>query len=49
VNDEKLCHHVEDVGRRLLGLDMVKPVAKIMAGEDFALYQQLIPGVGIEI
>lgn len=49
VNDEKLHHHVEDVGRRLLGLDMVKPVEKIMAREDFALYQQLIPGVGIEI
>jgi hypothetical protein len=36
---------LEDVGRRLLGPDKVKPGEKIMAGEDFAFYQQLIPGV----
>ncbi|KAK3142040.1 hypothetical protein QOZ80_4BG0341400 [Eleusine coracana subsp. coracana] len=45
INDEKLHHHVEDVGRRLLGPDKVKPGEKIMAGEDFAFYQQLVPGV----
>ena len=45
VNDEELHHHVEDVGRRLLGPDKVKPGEKIMAGEDFAFYQQLAPGV----
>ncbi|EAZ31367.1 hypothetical protein OsJ_15493 [Oryza sativa Japonica Group] len=44
-NDEKLHHHVETVGRRLLGPDKVKPGEKIMAGEDFAFYQQLVPGV----
>lgn len=45
VNDEKLHHHVENVGRRLLGPDKVKPGEKIMAGEDFAFYQELVPGV----
>ena len=45
VNDEKLHRHVEDVSRRLLGPDKVEPGEKIMAGEDFAFYQQLIPGV----
>ncbi|KAL6903705.1 hypothetical protein ACP4OV_004518 [Aristida adscensionis] len=45
VNDEKLHRHVEDVSRRLLGPDKVKPGEKIMAGEDFAFYQQLVPGV----
>ncbi|CAL5015878.1 unnamed protein product [Urochloa decumbens] len=45
VNDEKLHRHVEDVGRRLLGPDKVRPGEKIMAGEDFAFYQQLVPGV----
>ncbi|CAO2035813.1 unnamed protein product [Urochloa humidicola] len=45
VNDWKLHHHVEDVARRLLGPNKVKPGEKIMAGEDFAFYQQLAPGV----
>uniref|UniRef100_A0ACD5URN5 Uncharacterized protein n=1 Tax=Avena sativa TaxID=4498 RepID=A0ACD5URN5_AVESA len=45
VNDERLHHHVENVGRRLLGPDKVKPGEKIMAGEDFAFYQKLVPGV----
>jgi IAA-amino acid hydrolase len=45
VNDERLHHHVENVGRSLLGPDKVKPGEKIMAGEDFAFYQQLVPGV----
>ncbi|XP_047066139.1 IAA-amino acid hydrolase ILR1-like 5 [Lolium rigidum] len=45
VNDERLHHHVENVGRHLLGPDKVKPGEKIMAGEDFAFYQQLVPGV----
>ncbi|KAL5214454.1 hypothetical protein ABZP36_003606 [Zizania latifolia] len=44
-NDEKLHHHVENVGRGLLGPDKVKPGEKVMAGEDFAFYQQLVPGV----
>ncbi|KAK3144222.1 hypothetical protein QOZ80_4AG0310230 [Eleusine coracana subsp. coracana] len=45
VNDVNLHRHVEDVGRHLLGPDKVKPGEKIMAGEDFAFYQQLVPGV----
>uniref|UniRef100_A0A453CH91 Peptidase M20 dimerisation domain-containing protein n=1 Tax=Aegilops tauschii subsp. strangulata TaxID=200361 RepID=A0A453CH91_AEGTS len=45
VNDERLHRHVENVGRSLLGPDNVKPGEKIMAGEDFAFYQQLVPGV----
>ncbi|KAK1684251.1 hypothetical protein QYE76_045099 [Lolium multiflorum] len=45
VNDDRLHHHVENVGRGLLGPDKVKPGEKIMAGEDFAFYQQLVPGV----
>ncbi|VAH34475.1 unnamed protein product [Triticum turgidum subsp. durum] len=45
VNDKRLHQHVENVGRSLLGPDKVKPGEKIMAGEDFAFYQQLVPGV----
>ncbi|KAM0852724.1 hypothetical protein ACQ4PT_051569 [Festuca glaucescens] len=45
VNDERLHHHVENVGKSLLGPGKVKPGEKIMAGEDFAFYQQLVPGV----
>jgi len=45
VNDERLHRHVEDVGRGLLGPGNVRPGEKIMAGEDFAFYQQLVPGV----
>lgn len=45
VNDEKLRRHVADVGRRLLGPDKVKPGEKIMEGEYFAFYRQLVPGV----
>ncbi|XP_044967203.1 IAA-amino acid hydrolase ILR1-like 5 isoform X2 [Hordeum vulgare subsp. vulgare] len=45
VNDERLHRHIENVGRRLLGPDNVKPGEKIMAGEDFAFYQQSVPGV----
>ncbi|XBJ03306.1 hypothetical protein VPH35_022493 [Triticum aestivum] len=45
VNDERLHRHVENVGRSLLGPDNVKPGEKIMAGEDFAFYQQLVPGI----
>ncbi|OAY83433.1 IAA-amino acid hydrolase ILR1-like 5 [Ananas comosus] len=44
-NDEKLHHHVEKVGGLLLGPENVKMGEKLMAGEDFAFYQELIPGV----
>ncbi|XP_042403411.1 IAA-amino acid hydrolase ILR1-like 5 [Zingiber officinale] len=45
VNDEELNDHLQQVGALLLGQDKVKMGGKIMAGEDFAFYQQLIPGV----
>ncbi|XP_074558917.1 IAA-amino acid hydrolase ILR1-like 5 isoform X2 [Curcuma longa] len=45
VNDEELHDHLQQVGALLLGQDKVKMGVKIMAGEDFAFYQQLIPGV----
>nr|XP_010934037.1 IAA-amino acid hydrolase ILR1-like 5 isoform X2 [Elaeis guineensis] len=45
VNDRSLHHHVQRVGGILLGPDNVKIGKKIMAGEDFAFYQELIPGV----
>lgn len=44
VNDEALTPHVESVGRLLLGPENVRVGKKVMAGEDFAFYQELIPG-----
>ncbi|ONK71378.1 uncharacterized protein A4U43_C04F7930 [Asparagus officinalis] len=44
-NDERLHQHVQKIGSLMLGPDNVKMGKKIMAGEDFAFYQQLIPGV----
>lgn len=49
VNDEKLHRHVQETGVLLLGPDKVKIAKKVMAGEDFAFYQQLIPGVMFSI
>ncbi|KAK4740448.1 hypothetical protein SAY87_032390 [Trapa incisa] len=49
VNDEALTHHVESVGRLLLGPRNTRMGAKIMAGEDFAFYQEVIPGVMLNI
>ncbi|XP_020694839.1 IAA-amino acid hydrolase ILR1-like 5 [Dendrobium catenatum] len=49
VNDMKLHQHVKMVGGYLLGSDKVKMGKKIMAGEDFAFYQQLIPGIMLSI
>ncbi|KAL6006628.1 IAA-amino acid hydrolase ILR1-like 5 [Asimina triloba] len=43
-NDVRAHQHVERVGRLLLGHDKVKPGKKVMAGEDFAFYQEVIPG-----
>ncbi|KAK1306859.1 IAA-amino acid hydrolase ILR1-like 5 [Acorus calamus] len=48
-NDEALVRHVERVGALLLGSEKVKKLEKVMAGEDFAFYQQLIPGVMLGI
>ncbi|KAD2392971.1 hypothetical protein E3N88_39948 [Mikania micrantha] len=45
VNDETLNNHVDRVGAMLLGPHGVKVSKKVMAGEDFAFYQQVIPGV----
>ncbi|KAJ0267147.1 IAA-amino acid hydrolase ILR1-like 3 [Hirschfeldia incana] len=44
VNDHKLHEHAEKVLKLLVGPENVKPGDKIMAGEDFAFYQQKIPG-----
>ncbi|XP_076948215.1 IAA-amino acid hydrolase ILR1-like 3 [Bidens hawaiensis] len=45
INDETLNSHVERVGSMLLGPLGVKVAPQVMAGEDFAFYQQVIPGV----
>ena len=49
MNDEKLHLHVQKVGKLLLGPQNVKVGVKMMAGEDFANYQELIPGVMLGI
>lgn len=49
VNDERLHQHVQKVGRLVLGPENVKVDNKVMAGEDFAFYQELIPGVMFSI
>lgn len=45
VNDEGLHQHVKRIGGLMLGPENVKEWDKVMAGEDFAFYQELIPGV----
>lgn len=45
VNDEKLHHFVERVGGLLVGPENVEMGKVLMAGEDFAFYQEVIPGV----
>lgn len=49
INDERLHLHVERVGKLLLGPENVKVGKKVLAGEDFAFYQELIPGVMLSI
>lgn len=49
VNDDSLHLLVERVGKSLLGPKNVGEAKKVMAGEDFAFYQQLIPGVMLSI
>ncbi|KAJ4950108.1 hypothetical protein NE237_026940 [Protea cynaroides] len=44
-NDERLHEHVKRVGKLLLGPKNVMIGRKVMAGEDFAFYQEMIPGV----
>ncbi|KAF7148146.1 hypothetical protein RHSIM_Rhsim03G0217000 [Rhododendron simsii] len=49
VNDEGLHQHVKRTGGLVLGPEKVKVDNKVMAGEDFAFYQELIPGVMFSI
>ncbi|KAJ6867937.1 IAA-amino acid hydrolase ILR1-like 3 [Populus alba x Populus x berolinensis] len=49
VNDEKLNLHVERVSGVIFGPENVKMGEKVMAGEDFAFYQEVIPGVMLSI
>nr|GMC64668.1 IAA-amino acid hydrolase ILR1-like 5 [Ipomoea batatas] len=44
-NDERLHRHVQKVGKLLLGPENINEAEQIMASEDFAFYQQVIPGV----
>ncbi|XP_022722722.1 IAA-amino acid hydrolase ILR1-like 3 isoform X1 [Durio zibethinus] len=49
VNDDNLHQHVHKVGGLLLGPENVKRGNKVMAGEDFAFYQEVIPGYMLSI
>ncbi|KAI5347297.1 PREDICTED: IAA-amino acid hydrolase [Prunus dulcis] len=48
-NDESLHLHVKRVGELMLGPENVMACEKLMAGEDFAFYQEVIPGVMFSI
>ncbi|XP_019179830.1 PREDICTED: IAA-amino acid hydrolase ILR1-like 5 [Ipomoea nil] len=43
-NDERLHRHVQKVGKLLLGPENINEAEQVMAGEDFAFYQEVIPG-----
>ncbi|GJU88853.1 putative heat shock protein 70 family protein [Tanacetum coccineum] len=45
INDETLNKHVDQVGSMLIGPKGVKSSKKVMAGEYFAFYQQVVLGV----
>ena len=49
MNDESLHKHVKRVGELMLGPENVKDGKKVMAGEDFAFYQESIPGTMLNI
>lgn len=49
VNDDGLHQHVQKVGSLLLGPENVKRGTRVMAGEDFAFYQEKIPGFMLSI
>jgi len=49
VNDNDLHLHVVRVGQLLLGPDNVREDKKVMVGEDFAFFQQVIPGAMFSI
>ncbi|KAF7843447.1 IAA-amino acid hydrolase ILR1-like 4 [Senna tora] len=44
VNDGDLHDHFQQVARDLLGIDKVKDMKPLMGSEDFAFYQEMIPG-----
>ncbi|KAL5568056.1 hypothetical protein UlMin_024631 [Ulmus minor] len=44
VNDESLHMHVVKIGKQMLGPENVREAKKVMASEDFAFYQELVPG-----
>ncbi|KAK1551954.1 hypothetical protein Q3G72_007903 [Acer saccharum] len=48
-NDESLHLHVKRVGGLMLGPENVRLANKVMAGDDFAFYQEMIPGVELSI
>lgn len=49
MNDESLHTHVKRVGNLILGPQNVHHAKNVMAGEDFAFYQELIPGFMLNI
>lgn len=49
INHEGLHQHVLRVGKLLLGPEKIQVAKKVMASEDFASYQEVIPGVMISI
>ncbi|XVF74456.1 hypothetical protein PTKIN_Ptkin13bG0111700 [Pterospermum kingtungense] len=44
INDKDLHEHVQKVAGGMLGLDKFKDMQPLMGSEDFALYQEVIPG-----
>jgi IAA-amino acid hydrolase len=44
VNDGGLHDYFQSVARSLLGADKVKGMQPMMGGEDFAFYQEVLPG-----
>ncbi|KAK0574569.1 hypothetical protein LWI29_025576 [Acer saccharum] len=48
-NDESLHLHVKRVRGLVLGPENVRLANKVMAGDDFAFYQEMIPGVELSI
>lgn len=49
VNDEVMHQHVMRVGKLVLGPENILIANKVMASEDFAFYQEVIPGVMFSI
>ena len=47
--DESLHLHIKKVGGLMLGPENVRLANKVMAGDDFAFYQEMIPGVELSI